>query len=148
MKQLFKLIFTIALVLIFQSCDECKDQPIISENKAGVNLFDLKQGSAFFQQAVVSFQFTQVKHDYDSGCGTSTSETTLKLVNNTQKKITFDYNINCIGNNSGNLLWNYQSIATIPPGPGTSVDVGYLNSNPVILSYSSITVQSVKIQYE
>ena len=104
MKHLFHLLITIAVILSFNSCDKCKDQPITAENKLGVNLFDLKEGSPYFQKVVASFQFTQKKDDYKSGCGNSTSETLLILVNNTTKKISFDYNINCVGKNSGNLL--------------------------------------------
>lgn len=145
---MFRVLIFILVSALFQSCDDCEDQPLTRPYNMGVNLFDLKPGSPFFQQAIASFQFTQINNDYSSGCGNSTSETYLKLVNNTNKVVTFDYNIYFTSNNSGNLIWSHQSVASIPAGPGSSLDVGYLNSNPVILTYGTFQIQSINIKYD
>lgn len=139
----------LALLFLIYACNNCDNMPKTIDNNAGVNLFDRNPSSQFFNQSVLNFTFSQSQTEYeDSECGDNTSVTTLRIINNTNKQVTLDYNINFIGVNSGKLLWSYQGVATIIAGPGTSFNVGTLNSDPTLLNYGNITVQSINVSYK
>jgi len=113
-------------------------------NSRSINLIDITSGSAYYNQAVATFQFVQAHNTYSGSvnCPLEDCSVALTLHNNTSKKITFDYNIIFQLNFAS---WNYQGYATIPAN--SSLAVGQINSSCASVSLGAFTIQSASISY-
>ncbi len=109
-----------------------------------INFFDLQNSSPFFNQVVANFEFSQTSDSYSGGpgCPPMACQNYLVIRNLTDKTISFDYSITFTLNS---IKWNYQNAAVIPPG--SSVDVGQINSDCGSITLGSILIQSAKITY-
>lgn len=137
------LLLTLNSCCWFNKC-ECED-PITTEDQTSINFFDTNPWSYYYNSVVLSFQFSQEKIDYGFDCDPDQSSTSLVIRNVISQSITLDYNITAYGANSGQLLWSYQGVSSIPAFG--SLTIGKINSDPVYLNQNVIYIQSANITY-
>lgn len=123
-----------------QSCRETT-----TTRNRSVNFFDLRSSSPFFNQVVANFKFTQLSKTYSgsSTCPLIDCSTLLSIQNNSNKKISFDYNIT-FGLNFAQ--WNYQGVAVI--NPRASIEIGQINSSCAAIDLGALFIQSASITYQ
>jgi hypothetical protein len=149
---LFYAMLFLSTMVVYTAC--CKDDETTGQSSCvtntttrnkSVNVFDLRSGSPYYNQVVANFRFTQLSNTYSGSpsCPLMNCGTSLSIQNNTNKKITFDYNINFTLNLAH---WNYQGVATI--NSGASVDIGQISDNCASLDLGGILIQSASITYQ
>jgi hypothetical protein len=155
MNKILQLCSTLILIsssILFTGCpgdcvpENCTENS--NDIQASVNGFDLNPQSAYYNQVVANFSFTQTHKTYSNPpnecttCPNDSYSVKLKITNETNKSIQFDYSINF---NLNLAAWNYQNVATI--GPNSTLDVGQISANGASISLGRIIIQSANISY-
>jgi len=152
--RIFIVLLTIGILnLIFNSCNPdhpCSEKPCTSSSSditKSINGFDFNSNSAFFNQVVANFKFTQTTSVFSppnecSNCPLTSYSVALQITNETNKIINFDYSISFHLNLDS---WNYQNVAVI--NPNATINVGEISNHGASISLGQIVIQSNNIAY-
>ena|GEM_PF-1808434 len=117
----------------------------LSDN-SNINVVDLRAGSAYLNQAIAVFKFSQAYKTFDIACKKQDTYGVLGLVitNTTAKTISFSYTITAVS--LANIITlQYQNTSSIPPNG--SLSIGNIYNGPVKLTSQRVTITTGTITY-
>jgi|GEM_PF-6308145 len=150
-KKFYSVSILFLTALSFEGCYKCQEEactPVYSYGNHNENLVDSNVSSAFYNQSVANFQFTQTITTYNTPnecttCPAISASTALQISNLTEKTINFDYTINFDLNAAH---WEHIGGNTI--APSGSIIVGQVDTtNTAIISQGNFTIQFTRIIY-